>query len=310
MYFCEEQQIMDSIKKKEILIHVILTVVLLSLFGAWYGYTLSSAPQRVHRNGLPSYVKDRHRPPEPGFRPGPGPEEKGPVPMRPETMVVILGLFLTAGANLAVHSFFRSVRDKQKLQELENENLSSQLEALRYQINPHFFMNTLNNIHVLVDLDPDKAKESIEEFSKLMRIVLYEGNSPKIPLQKEIEFLNHFISLMRMRYTEEVKITTSFPDNTAGIEVPPLMIASFVENAFKHGISYEQESFIQTSISIDNGKIFFQCANSRTRGSGDVQHGLGLENTRKRLSLLYGDNYTLHIDAGDNIYEIFLILPV
>ena len=298
---------MDNIKKREILIHVILTAVLLALFGLWYANTLSKAPHRIHEKGLPSYDREGQRPPGPG--PGPAPKEKGPVPMRPENMILVLGLVLAAGANMVVHSYFRAVRDKQKLQDLENENLSSQLEVLRYQINPHFFMNTLNNIHALVDLEPEKAKESIEEFSKLMRIVLYEGNSPKIPLDKEIEYLNHFISLMRIRYTNSVNITTSFADNTAGIEVPPLLMASLVENAFKHGISYERASFVHTGVSVDNGKVIFRCANSRAHGAENVQHGLGLENTRKRLHLLYGDNYTLHIDEGDSIYEILLIIP-
>ena len=310
VYFCDEQQIMESIRKKEIAIHVILTAVLLALFGIWYGDTLSKAPHRLQEKGFPSYVEEGHRPPGPGPGIGnPGDREKGPVPMRPENMILILGLFLTVGANLAVHSYFRSIRDRQRMQALENENLSRQLETLRYQINPHFFMNTLNNIHALVDLDPGKAKESIEEFSKLMRIVLYEGNSPKIPLQKEIEYLKHFISLMRLRYPEDVNISTSFPESSDGTEVPPLMMASFVENAFKHGISYEHDSFVRISISVDGGKIIFRCANSRVPGSADVQHGLGLENTRKRLDLLYAGNYTLHIDEGEDVYDILLIIP-
>ena len=310
MYFCEEQQIMDSIKKKEILIHVILTVVLLALFGIWYANTISKAPHRIHEKGLPSYIRDGQRPPGPGPGPAPSPKGKGPVPMRPEHMILFLGLVLTAGANMAVHSYFRTVRNKQKLQDLENENLSSQLESLRYQINPHFFMNTLNNIHALVDIDPEKAKESIEEFSKMMRIVLYEGASPTIPLQKEVEYLNHYISLMRLRYPQSVKITTSFPEDCAGISVPPLLMASFVENAFKHGISYEQDSFVHVSVVKEDGKLIFRCANSRIPGSDPVQHGIGLENTRKRLNLLYGSNYTLNIDESEKVYDIFLILPL
>lgn len=243
-------------------------------------------------------------PPPPGSKP-----DRGPVPLKPEAIILIVGVLVIVMANVAVRAYFRSAASKERLKEMENENLNSQLETLRYQINPHFFMNTLNNIHALVDIDPEKAKESIEEFSKLMRIVLYEGASPTIPLQKEVEYLNYYISLMRLRYPQSVKISTSFPDDCAGISVPPLLMASFVENAFKHGISYEHDSFVHVSVVKEGGKLVFRCANSRIPGSDPVQHGIGLENTRKRLNLLYGDNYTLHIDEGEDIYDILLIIP-
>ena len=109
------------------------------------------------------------------------------------------------------------------MKELEAENIRQQLESLRYQINPHFLMNTLNNIHALVDLDPEKAKESIEVFSKMMRVLLYEGNAPTIPLAKELDFIEHFISLMRLRYPEDaVRIETVFPAACPDAAVPPL----------------------------------------------------------------------------------------
>jgi len=172
-------------------------------------------------------------------------------------------------------------------------------------------MNTLNNIHALVDIDPDQAKESIVELSRLMRYILYEGDKPTIPLSKEVEFLEHYVSLMRMRYADTVKITTDMPEETKGTEVPPLIFASFIENAFKHGVSYANDSFIRVSMSIDGDKLIFRCANSRNGTNSDTSGGIGLVNVSKRLDLLYGKDYTLHIDDKDeNVYEVLAVIPL
>ena len=265
------------------------------------------------------YVWMSRRPPvmpPPPFD-GPPPSFDGPVPpvsgnrmpMAPEAMKLLLALLLM-GVNLGVKYYLKSVRSERRLHELQRENLERQLESLRYQINPHFFMNTLNNIHALVDIDPEQAKESIEEFSKLMRFVLYEGNRPTIPLSMELEFLRHYVSLMKMRYADTVRIDLSLPETGEGAEIPPLVLASFVENAFKHGISYEKPSFVRVSVKVADGKVAFRCVNSR-QGEDQVRsHGIGLQNVRGRLNLLYGDRYTLHIDPGDEVYDILLLLPM
>ena len=196
------------------------------------------------------------------------------------------------------------------MRELQAENLSQRLESLRYQINPHFFMNTLNNIHALVDIDPEKAKESIEEFSKMMRILLYEGDAPTIPLAKELDFIEHFISLMRLRYPEDsVRIETVFPEDRNGVSVPPLVMASFVENAFKHGVSYSEDSFIRVKIDRQDDKVVFLCSNSSHPSERDERRGVGLENIRKRLALLYGESYTLSIDESSGRYDIVMSIP-
>ena len=240
---------------------------------------------------------------------GPPPPHGGRgLPMTPEVMKFVMGL-LMLGVNLGVKYYLKSVRGERRMQELQAENLSRQLETLRYQINPHFFMNTLNNIHALVDIDPEKAKASIEELSKLMRHVLYDGDQPTIPLSKEMEYLRHYVSLMKMRYADTVRIELSLPEEDEGAEIPPLMLASFVENAFKHGISYDKPSFVHVSVSLENGKIVFRCANSRPDSAQEEQSGVGLANVRGRLDLLYGDRYTLSVDRSGNVYDIILLLP-
>ena len=265
--------------------YLAVTVVLMVLFG---GYVWAT------RRG-------------PGPMPPDGPE---PIfmPMAPELMKLLLGLLLL-GVNLGVKYYLKSVRGERRMQELQAENLSRQLETLRYQINPHFFMNTLNNIHALVDIDPEQAKASIEEFSKLMRHVLYEGDRPTIPLSKEMDYLRHYVSLMKMRYADTVRIELSLPEEDEGAEIPPLVLASFVENAFKHGISYDKPSFVHISVSLEEGKIMFRCSNTRQDSARVHSHGVGLANVRGRLDLLYGDRYTLHIDQGEDVYDVVLLLP-
>ena len=286
--------------------YVAVTLVMMTVFGL---YAWRSRPEALPAPPPPERM-DR---PSEGFPPperfGNPPHDGRRAPMDPGVMSFVMGLLLI-GVNLGVKYYLKSVRGERRMRELQTENLGRQLEALRYQINPHFFMNTLNNIHALVDIEPEKAKESIEEFSKLMRYVLYEGNRPTIPLEKELEFLRHYVALMRMRYADSVRIDLSLPEGAEGAEIPPLMLASFVENAFKHGISYEKPSFVRVTLSVREGKISFKCVNSRQGVEQVRSHGIGLQNVRERLELLYGDRYTLLIDEDTEVYDVLLLLPL
>ncbi len=249
-----------------------------------------------------------HDAPPPGGFMGEFMPVKSRGPARPEFMKAVIGVLVVL-VNLGVKSFFQMRSKDDALRAIQQENLSRRLETLRYQINPHFFMNTLNNIHALVDIDSEKAKESIEEFSKLMRIVLYEDNAPTIKLSKEIEYLEHFVSLMRLRYPESVEISLQVPENAAGAEVPPLLMASIVENAFKHGVSYEEPSFIRISISVSGGRVVFSCSNSNHPSRDANRHGLGMENVRRRLELMYGKNYDYSVSDGPESYDVLLNIP-
>ena len=301
-------------KHRKTALYIACTAILVGFFALW---TFT----RPHPMDRPEHFRrpDRMEQPapmgqpfrkEPPSAPHQGkPEDRGRMPMDPNTLKFVLGILLLA-ANLGMKAFFRGQENEERMKELEKENLRQQLEYLRYQINPHFFMNTLNNIHALVDIDPSQAKSSIVELSKLMRYLLYEGDKPTIPLDKETEFLTHYISLMRLRYADSVRIDMELPGETGGIEVPPLVYASFIENAFKHGISYEEPSFIRISLQEDKGKLIFKCANSRHPARPDDRNGIGQENVRRRLDLLYGSNYTLHYDVQPDVYDALLILPV
>ena len=291
--------------RKRLPLYLGLILTLLVLFGVWC-FSPVSRPQ-----GAPPFPKEREMMPPPP----PGPEGRGPEPrwqrglLGPEVSRLIVGILLV-GVDLGAYFYVESRRKERRMKELEAENTKQRLESLRYQINPHFLMNTLNNIHALVDIDPEKAKESIEEFSKMMRILLYEGDAPTIPLERELNFLEHFISLMRLRYPEDaLRIDTVFPAERGGAVVPPLVMASFVENAFKHGVSYSEESFIRVKVELQDGKVLFHCVNSVHPAEGDERHGIGLENIKKRLTLLYGVSYTLSIDEDEGRYDVLLAFP-
>lgn len=219
--------------------------------------------------------------------------------------------FLVLCANLGVKYVIYAIESRDKIQSLERENLDRQLQYLRYQINPHFMMNTLNNIHALVDIDPKVAKKTILELSRLLRYVLYEGSRPTIPLVKEIEFMQELMSLIRIRYADDLKVTMQVPENCEGAEVPPLLFATFVENAFKHGSCFEEDSFIDIQFYVESGRVCFRCINSRHKEDiVDEANGIGLENVRKRLSLLYGPAYTLDISDGEKTYDVFVSFPL
>ncbi len=225
---------------------------------------------------------------------------------------VMLGFFMT-GANTGIKLMYQSIRDEQKMKELKSQNMEAEMEYLKYQINPHFFMNTLNNIHALVDIDSEYAKNAIVELSKMMRYVLYDSGREKISINNDIQFIKNYIELMRIRYTDAVKIEMNYPHSLPEtISIPPLLLIVFIENAFKHGISYQQPSYIDVTLEYQDGFVTALFTNSNhTKVESGANRGIGLQNVRKRLSLIYGErNYTLKINEADNSYSVKLIIPI
>ena len=243
--------------------------------------------------------------------------ERPPMIIRQHDIIAIIIMVLMLGMNLGIKLFFKSWKDNKAMEELERKNLEHQLENLKHQINPHFFMNTLNNIHALISIDQEEAKHSIVELSKMMRYVLYEGDKGHVMLHQEIEFLKHYVALMRLRYTDKVKISIDIAEPITNKMVPPMLLITFVENAFKHGVSYRKESFIDIHISTTDDRMSFTCRNSKatveTNGKSTVetntQGGVGLTNARQRLDLIYGDDYKLDIKNESESYEVLLDIP-
>lgn len=239
--------------------------------------------------------------------------EGGPLVMfGPGEVVIFFGGLLLMGMNLGVKLYFRSQEATKAITQIEKHALERQLQYLKYQVNPHFFMNTLNNIHALVDIDPERAKASIVELSKLMRYVLYEGNNRLTPLSREVQFLRNYVQLMSMRYTGNVSISLDVPEVLPDSMLPPLLLVIFVENAFKHGISYRTKSFVEISLQPHGDRLLFSCRNSRPEIKHDenMKGGVGLSNVRRRLDLLFPGNYTLDIKEQEDTYTVCLDIPL
>jgi hypothetical protein len=218
---------------------------------------------------------------------------------------------LVIGLNVAIKLMFRLIREGQRMKELEKQKLQSELEYLKHQMNPHFFMNTLNNIHALIDINAEKAKATVLDLSKMMRYVLYDTQQSKLPLEKEIQFLTNYVDLMKLRYTDQVEIKIHFPKDIPSVQAPPLLFIPFLENAFKHGVSYRYKSFIHFSIHVTESRLQCEITNSKFEGkTAPSENGIGLENIKKRLRLLYHDNYTLTICDEKEKFKVCLIIPV
>lgn len=302
-------------KHKRIIYYSIMVVMLVSF--AAYQYNCRpkrlrmGEPMEMRPSGPPPHDMMRHDKPERHKPPHNFRHPKGPSPIIGEREILaVVVLILMFGANLGIKVYFRGRDDRRRLAELERQNLEQQLEYLRYQINPHFFMNTLNNIHALVDIDPEKAKDTILELSKMMRFVLYEGNKQGVPLSRELDFIRHYVALMQLRYTDKVRFNIDLPQEVPDRQIPPLILITFIENAYKHGISYQHDSFIEVKMTVKEDRLNFVCHNSKADKPNQEKGGVGLTNARKRLDLLYGNDYTLRINNNPDDYTVELNIPL
>ena len=242
-----------------------------------------------------------------GLKPPP-PEGRPPIHRHDINMFILVIMMI--GANLGVKNYCQNEEEKKYLAKLKEQSLKQELDYLRYQINPHFIMNTLNNIHALVDIDPDQAKDSIVDMSRMMRYLLYESDKQYVTLENAVVFLKKYLNLMKLRYTDQVTVNLDVPEvNNCDIVLAPLVFIPFVENAFKHGVSYDKPSTIDVCIEKKDGRLLFRCHNTKS----NVKHeygGVGLNNVTKRLELIYANDYSLNINDSEQEYDVFLNLPI
>ena len=241
----------------------------------------------------------------------PPPTQRQPRPVPPFANFIVLSVLLL-GFDTGLRSGLRWIQIESEKIHLEKEQVATQLLLLRNQISPHFFMNTLNNIHALVDKNSRAAKEAIIKLSKMMRYLLYETEAEKTTLKKEVEFIESYVNLMKLRYHEKVKIIFSAPEFIPAKTLPPLLFISLIENAFKHGISYTDDSFVNIEMMIDEESLLLIIKNSKKKGNlnNKVTAGIGIINTRKRLDLLFGSAYHLVIIDGNELYTVNLSIPI
>jgi two-component system sensor histidine kinase AlgZ len=199
-----------------------------------------------------------------------------------------------------------------KKKEIENERLTAELRFLKAQINPHFLFNTLNNLYYLAMINSPNTTEVIEKLSQMMRYMLYDSNHPKVSLTKEIEYMKNYISLEKLRLDNQVPINFEITGNSDEVKIVPLIFITFLENAFKHGVSNSMtNAYVNISIDINGQKCTYCVENSKLPAnleSTNEKSGIGLQNVSRRLDLSYPNNYDLAVTEDEKTYKIVLKL--
>lgn len=226
---------------------------------------------------------------------------------------VLLNSLLVLGISTSVSAVQKWQKDAQIRQSLEQQKISSELSFLKAQINPHFFFNTLNNIYILTTIDVEAAREALHKLSRMMRYVLYETERDTTLLSQEIAFVQDYIDLMQLRLTDKVKVTFEKPDHLADAMIAPMLLLPFVENSFKHGVSTTQPSHIHISVGLQDTQLKLEVKNTLFNGkrvSHEESNGIGMNNTRRRLDLLYPGHYKLLVDKNNEEHEFHVNLTL
>jgi len=215
-------------------------------------------------------------------------------------------VILLASAIKLSRYWLQSQQDKANL---EIQNRKSELALLRSQVNPHFLFNTLNNIDSLIRKDQDKASDTIVKLSEIMRYFIYETDSDKVPLKKEIDYLHSFIELQRIRHKNPGFIRFQVSGSPTGKLIAPMLFIPFVENAFKHGVKGKKTPAITVDLLIQPTMMRFEVINfidSRSDQVKDAGKGIGLANVKRRLDLIYPQKYSLSIEQTGEQYNVLL----
>jgi two-component system sensor histidine kinase AlgZ len=198
--------------------------------------------------------------------------------------------------------------------EVENEKLTAELNFLKAQINPHFLFNTLNNLYYLAYTQSPNTTEVIEKLSQMMRYMIYDSNYPLVPLSKEIDYMQNYISLEKLRLNNQIPICLEIKGNPDQVMIVPLIFITFLENAFKHGVSNNQpNAWVRILIDLQGKECVYKVENSKIPSAGMVtgeKSGIGLQNVRRRLDLSYPDHYALQVEDLPDRYAVQLKLTL
>ena len=227
----------------------------------------------------------------------------------PENFIAGYSSFLIISLLVSLMAVFIaiSIRYVMRQSEKKQKEVEAELAWLKNQINPHFLFNTLNNISSLTQIDADKAQDTVMQLSDLLRYAMYETNKPKVPLEGEVEFMRNYIELMKLRCNEMTTVSETIEIEDGKAEVAPLLFISLIENAFKHGMNSNAPATIDISLTQKDDTLIFNCDNTNNpKPTKDRSgSGIGLENTRRRLNLLYSGSYQwVQTITPENIYHV------
>jgi len=267
--------------------------------------TLSFAP--ANNNALKEHAELPAIARQPGRGRSPG--RKIPPFAFPGTFMMFLLILIISGGIKIINQWFRSER---RNEEIEKEKISTELALLKSQVNPHFLFNTLNNIYSLAVANSADTAMAVMKLSSIMRYVLEDTKAHLVPLSKEIQFLENYISLQRVRLTDKSIIHFNVAGETDKKMIAPLIFISFVENAFKYGVSTHQVGSIDIELAVSGQQLQFSVANKKhTHGNLYADNtGMGISNTKRRLALMYPQRHQLLIDNQPETFFIKLIIEL
>ena len=220
--------------------------------------------------------------------------------------LMCLTVFFTITSNNMFAFSFKIERERENM---SRTKLQLELNLLKYQLNPHFLMNTLNNIHALIEENAEDAQEAVRLLSKIMRYMYYDVSKERVDLSKDVETLNAYFKLMKLRFVDDVDLQFDVPEELHDEKVAPALFINLVENAVKHGISYGHFSFVHFSLEVHDAKVCCRVRNSRFVRKTVESTGFGLENLKKRLDLLYPRQYEYNVEDTEKEYFVELIIP-
>lgn len=205
-------------------------------------------------------------------------------------------------------AFFEWIKDRKIQAELEKDKIASQLELLKSQINPHFLFNSLNNIDVLIQDEPQKASEYLKKLSEILRFMLYESNTDKIPLIEEIDYIKKYVDLQKIRTSNDNFVKIEIFGNASDKYIAPMIFIHFIENAFKYSTNKKIENAINIRFDISEKRLSFFCKNyyKTTNDANPDKNGLGIKLIKQKLDLIYEKAYNLNVKEEDNWYIINL----
>jgi len=238
---------------------------------------------------------------------------------------IFAGMFLNTGRNvlpylhiggiaLTIKLLKRWYQQKELTSKIEQQKMNAELKLIKAQLNPHFLFNTLNNLHSHTLEKSKKAPEIVLKLSTMLRFMIYESNSKRIPLSKEIELLKNYIALEQLRFGDRLDISTTFLGDFKSFQIAPLLLLPFLENAFKHGTSNQiDQCWIRLDLSVDDAMMHFKLVNGidpiSSKKSG-ASEGIGLQNVKRRLELNYPDNYSFEAILQDEVFIVNLSIQL
>lgn len=227
-------------------------------------------------------------------------------------VAVVLGEVYVMALATAIKLTVDWVNQKQRIEKLRKEHLKTELNFLKAQIQPHFYFNTLNNLYALTLDKSEEAPDVVLKLSDIMQYVIYDVKSNRVALEKEINYIKNYIALEKIRHGKEIDITLEVEGDISKIKVPPLLILSYIENIFKHGIKGNPNFFAKINfVRQKNSTLKFVVENSFVKeDSASKKKGIGNTNSKRRLELLYRDNFTLKIAKKEPVYKVELEIPL